>query len=211
MSAIFIQAWQISAIKEQENDSKDNSFSSNLFLHYNALLSVMASFLILFDKFLSSILFGNDFYQAWKFVPFLVISSLLNAAAGYVGAILSANMAANTMAKSALYGMSVNIVLNIILTLFMGPQGITIATVISSYIIYEIRRKSIKIIESEVQKRVLLSWLLLVLESILIIYTNLWWLSLITVFIILNLFRQTFETLFIQGKKVLRKLKFNNE
>lgn len=211
VSAIFIQAWQISAIKEQENDSKDSSFSSNLFLHYNALLSVMASFLILFDKFLSSILFGNDFYQAWRFVPFLVISSLLNAAAGYVGAILSANMAANTMAKSALYGMSVNIVLNIILTLFMGPQGITIATVISSYIIYEVRRKSIKIIESEVQKRVLLSWIFLVFESILIIYTNLWWLSLITVFIILNLFRQTFETLFIQGKKVLRKLKFNNE
>ncbi|WP_024344736.1 lipopolysaccharide biosynthesis protein [Streptococcus equinus] len=207
VSMIFIQAWQISAIKEQESDSDDNSFSSKIFLHYNALLSVMAGFLILFDKLIASILFGNDFYQAWQFVPFLVISSLLNAAAGYVGAILSANMAANAMATSAFYGMSVNIILNILLTLLIGPQGITIATVISSYIIYEIRRRAFQTISDRVQIRVLLSWILLIVESIGVIYFNSWWLSLIVICLIFYLFKQTFKTLWIQGKRLLKRVK----
>lgn len=206
ISTIFIQAWQISAIKEQEN-KKESSFTSNLFLYYNLLLVLVASVLILFNKTISLILFGNDFYQAWKFVPFLIISSILNASSGYVGAILSAVMKSKEMAKSAVYGMVVNIVLNILLTLLIGAQGITIATTISSYIIYYVRKQScVDAISDIVQRKVNFLWLMLVLESIISLYTDFWVISLLLILSILLLFRKTIYLLLFNGFESLKRI-----
>ncbi|HHK7019822.1 TPA: oligosaccharide flippase family protein, partial [Streptococcus pneumoniae] len=115
ISAIFIQSWQISAIKIQE-DKSDTTFVSNMLLYYNALLLIIASGIILFVKPISNILFGISFYSAWELVPFLIISSLFNAISGCIGAIMGAKMDTHNIAKSALVGMIANIILNIVLT-----------------------------------------------------------------------------------------------
>ncbi|HEU9126441.1 TPA: oligosaccharide flippase family protein, partial [Streptococcus pneumoniae] len=133
ISAIFIQSWQISAIKIQE-DKSDTTFVSNMLLYYNALLLIIASGIILFVKPISNILFGISFYSAWELVPFLIISSLFNAISGCIGAIMGAKMDTHNIAKSALVGMIANIILNIVLTFLMGPQGITISTLIASFL-----------------------------------------------------------------------------
>ncbi|WP_226959185.1 oligosaccharide flippase family protein, partial [Streptococcus pneumoniae] len=141
ISAIFIQSWQISAIKIQE-DKSDTTFVSNMLLYYNALLLIIASGIILFVKPISNILFGISFYSAWELVPFLIISSLFNAISGCIGAIMGAKMDTHNIAKSALVGMIANIILNIVLTFLMGPQGITISTLIASFLIFYMRKDS---------------------------------------------------------------------
>ncbi|HEV1610340.1 TPA: oligosaccharide flippase family protein, partial [Streptococcus pneumoniae] len=148
ISAIFIQSWQISAIKIQE-DKSDTTFVSNMLLYYNALLLIIASGIILFVKPISNILFGISFYSAWELVPFLIISSLFNAISGCIGAIMGAKMDTHNIAKSALVGMIANIILNIVLTFLMGPQGITISTLIASFLIFYMRKDSVKEINSE--------------------------------------------------------------
>lgn len=192
VSTIFIQAWQISAIKEKENSS-DNSFTSNLFFDYSGILAIIASVLIILVRPLAALMFGNDFFVAWKFVPFLIISSLLNAAAGYIGASLSANMKTKAMAKSAVYGMVTNIILNIVLALLIGPQGIAIATMISSYVIFEIRRKNM---QNAINKRenlaVQITWLILVFESYFVIYTNFWYINILLIIIICAIYFNRF-------------------
>lgn len=205
ISTIFIQAWQISAIREQES-KKNGSFTSDLFLYYNLLLFLVASVLILFNKSISHVLFGIDFYQAWKYVPFLIISSVLNASSGYVGAILSAVMKSKEMAKSAIYGMVVNILLNIILTILIGAQGITIATTISSYIIYYVRKQScVDIISIDVQKKVNFLWIILIIESIVSLYTDFWIISVMLILAILILFREKLLLLFVNGVEYFKK------
>ncbi|HHK6947292.1 TPA: oligosaccharide flippase family protein, partial [Streptococcus pneumoniae] len=157
ISAIFIQSWQISAIKIQE-DKSDTTFVSNMLLYYNALLLIIASGIILFVKPISNILFGISFYSAWELVPFLIISSLFNAISGCIGAIMGAKMDTHNIAKSALVGMIANIILNIVLTFLMGPQGITISTLIASFLIFYMRKDSVKEINSETYRAIYLSW-----------------------------------------------------
>ncbi|HEU9905107.1 TPA: oligosaccharide flippase family protein, partial [Streptococcus pneumoniae] len=169
ISAIFIQSWQISAIKIQE-DKSDTTFVSNMLLYYNALLLIIASGIILFVKPISNILFGISFYSAWELVPFLIISSLFNAISGCIGAIMGAKMDTHNIAKSALVGMIANIILNIVLTFLMGPQGITISTLIASFLIFYMRKDSVKEINSETYRAIYLSWILLVVEACLLIY-----------------------------------------
>ncbi|HEV1467017.1 TPA: oligosaccharide flippase family protein, partial [Streptococcus pneumoniae] len=155
ISAIFIQSWQISAIKIQE-DKSDTTFVSNMLLYYNALLLIIASGIILFVKPISNILFGISFYSAWELVPFLIISSLFNAISGCIGAIMGAKMDTHNIAKSALVGMIANIILNIVLTFLMGPQGITISTLIASFLIFYMRKDSVKEINSETYRAIYL-------------------------------------------------------
>ncbi|HEU9062246.1 TPA: oligosaccharide flippase family protein, partial [Streptococcus pneumoniae] len=171
ISAIFIQSWQISAIKIQE-EKEGNTFISKMLLYYNALLLIIASGIILFVKPISNILFGASFYSAWTLVPFLIISSLFNAISGYIGAIMGAKMDTKNIAKSALVGMIANVFLNIVLTFLMGLQGITISTMIASFLIFYMRKDSVEEIAPETYRAIYLSWFLLVVEASLLVYID---------------------------------------
>ncbi len=197
ISAIFIQSWQISAIKIQE-DKSDTIFVSNMLLYYNALLLIIASGIILFVKPISNILFGISFYSAWELVPFLIISSLFNAISGCIGAIMGAKMDTHNIAKSALVGMIANIILNIVLTFLMGPQGITISTLIASFLIFYMRKDSVKEINSETYRAIYLSWILLVVEACLLIYMDFIIGALIAMVINLFLLKDVIKPLYLK-------------
>lgn len=197
ISAIFIQSWQISAIKIQE-DKSDTTFVSNMLLYYNALLLIIASDIILFVKPISNILFGISFYSAWELVPFLIISSLFNAISGCIGAIMGAKMDTHNIAKSALVGMIANIILNIVLTFLMGPQGITISTLIASFLIFYMRKDSVKEINSETYRAIYLSWILLVVEACLLIYMDFIIGALIAMVINLFLLKDVIKPLYLK-------------
>lgn len=197
ISAIFIQSWQISAIKIQE-DKSDTTFVSNMLLYYNALLLIIASGIILFVKPISNILFGISFYSAWELVPFLIISSLFNAISGCIGAIMGAKMDTHNVAKSALVGMIANIILNIVLTFLMGPQGITISTLIASFLIFYMRKDSVKEINSETYRAIYLSWILLVVEACLLIYMDFIIGALIAMVINLFLLKDVIKPLYLK-------------
>ena len=88
LQGIFTQAWQISAIKEYgEEDS--STFYEKTFQYLNVVMCGACSALIILSKPLARILYANDFYQAWQYVPFLLISTVMNCASGFVGPILS--------------------------------------------------------------------------------------------------------------------------
>ena len=186
LQGIFIQAWQISAIKEYGAEDTAN-FYGKTFKIINTFMCIACSCLILATKPLSYILYQNEFFGAWRYVPFLIVSSVLNSAAGILGPILSAKKDSRSMAMSAVYGGVTNIVLNIILVYWGGTQGATIATVISSFIIYAVRKKAVNCeITISGYRTILIVWSLLIIQAILEIYTRLWWVNfLITILIIL--------------------------
>ncbi|MGI6501351.1 MAG: lipopolysaccharide biosynthesis protein [Anaerostipes sp.] len=164
--SIFIQAWQITAIIEYgENDTK--SFYGNTFGVINLLMCMACSWLILLTKPLATLLFANDFYEAWKYGPFLLISSVLNCASGLLGPILSAKKNSKAMMWSAIIGAGSNVVLNVILVFCWGIQGATIATVFSSYIIYWIRKKAVADdIFINQYPTIVITWILLCIQAV---------------------------------------------
>lgn len=163
---IFIQAWQISAIKEY-GGKKTAEFYGEIFRYLNCTMCFFCSLLIIFSKTLATFLYVNDFYVAWQYVPFLLISSVLNSASGLLGPILLAAKDSKSMAKSAIYGALVNIILNVVFVKFFGIQGATVATMISSFIIYYIRKKCVgRLICVKNYWIILFNWMMLCLQAV---------------------------------------------
>ncbi len=183
---MFGQAWQISAVKEFKSDSS-KEFYGNVISCMNTMTIVACCFLIAFSKILGKILYAKEFFVAWELAPFLIVSTVFNCASGMLGPILSAIKDTGAMAKAAICGASVNVVLNVCLVYIMGPQGATIATVISSAVIYFMRKKAVdKVIQLKHDYGLLISVFLLVLESICVIYIGNIWSTVLLVLLILT-------------------------
>ena len=187
LQGIFIQAWQISAIKEYgENDTAE--FYGRTFSYITLIMCATCSLLILLTKPIGHLLYQKDFFPAWQYVPFLLVSCVLNSASSFLGPILAAKKDSKSMAMSAVYGASTNLILNIVLVYLIGIQGATIATAISSLIIYEYRKRAVgHNIRIKQYNTVLLTWVLLWLQAVLEIYTPFWWIELLLMFIMLLL------------------------
>ena len=163
--SMFTQAWQISAVTEFDSKEREK-FYSDTYLFVNALGCLCCGGLILINKPLSRFLFAKDFYQAWQYVPFLLVSVLFNQTAGFVGPILSAKKESNAMAKAAVAGSIVNLIFNIVLIKFMGVQGAAIATAISSFVIYFVRWwYARELLERRIYRKLYLSWIAIIISA----------------------------------------------
>lgn len=188
LHSIFIQAWQISAVKEF-GENKAAEFYGRIFLYLNIILTIVCAGLIVLSKPLASILYSKEFYVAWQYVPFLLISSIFNSASGLIGSILSAKKDSKAMALSAVYGAIANIILNIIFVKLAGIQGATVATLVSSIVIYAYRKRAVRD-ELKVEKywKILISWMLLIVQALIEIYSTMWYFefAIIAIIIIIN-------------------------
>lgn len=165
VGGIFLQAWQISAVKEYETDESEK-FYNTIYKYYNLGLLLTTTVLIFLIKPISHLLFQKEFSEAWVFVPFLLISCFFTQIASFYGPILSALMDSKAMAISSLIGIITNVSLNIGLTLLIGPVGIAVATAISSFVIYVIRRWYVnKRVRIEEKKQIYAGWVLLCVLS----------------------------------------------
>lgn len=204
---IFIQAWQISAIKEYKSEDA-NEFYGKAFVCVNLVMSICCAGLILLAKPIGQILYANEFYLAWKYVPFLLMSSVINAASGFLGPILSAVRDSKNMAKSAIYGSIVNIILNIGLVYYMGIQGATIATLIASLIIYIVRMRAVgNKIHIISYWKVCLTWAILCFQATIEITTTNYLIQMILIILLLVINMKTFSEIIL----MLINLTINNK
>lgn len=167
LQAIFVQAWQISAIKEYNSKSKDEFYTKT----YNTCQIVMVMFcsiLILLTKIIAKILFSKEFYNAWEYVPILLIYIVFNTLSGTVGAIFSAAKDTKKLAVSGIVGAITNILLNIILVYRYNAMGAAIATLISSIVIWLMRMIATKeYIKLKIDYKLhILQYFILVIQSI---------------------------------------------
>ena len=184
---MFGQAWLISAIKEY-GEKQSGEFYAESFTFINMIMCLGCSALIFLSKPLASILYAKDFYVAWQYAPFLIVSAVFNTASGLLGPILSAKKDSKAMARSAIYGAVINIILNIVLIIWIGVQGATLATAVSAFVIYYVRKRAVGDgIKIEKEYKIMLMWILLCIQSLLEIYTKLWPAEMIIFFIIIVL------------------------
>lgn len=133
--SIFNQAWSISAVKEFDPEDKDDYFSS-IYNVYNGVLVVLCSLIIMCDKIFARFLYANDFYEAWKYVPFLTISIIFGAISGYTGSIFLALKKSDLFVKCSGSGAIINILLNVLLIPYTGTLGAAVATLVSYWTVY---------------------------------------------------------------------------
>ena len=166
---IFNQAWTISAVKSY-NENQDD-FYTEIYRVYNLGMVVLCSGLILLEKWVAKLLFAKEFYLAWQYAPFLIISVVFSSMASLLGGILIAAKKSSDIAVTTIAGAAINTILNIILVLLSGPVGAAIATLISYILVWITRAVTIhKLVNIKIKiKRDIFVYIILVLQAIMLL------------------------------------------
>lgn len=147
---IFSQAWTLSAVQDFDKDDR-NGFFSKMYGFYNVAMCIVCSVLIILAKPIAHILYAKDFFAAWRYVPFLLVSVVFGSLSGYLGGIFAAVKDSKSFATSTVAGAVLNIVLNIILIHFIGTLGAAVATAAAYILVWTMRMyKAKKIMRLEV-------------------------------------------------------------
>ncbi len=135
ITGIFNDAWQMSLIEEAKR-GKMGKFFAKVFESFKSVMFIVASGLILFIKPITKILIKNDFYIAWKYMPFLIIASVLTGFVTFISVIYLVKKESKNSLICASIGAITNIVLNLILIKPFGINGAAVATLTSYFTVY---------------------------------------------------------------------------
>lgn len=134
MISIFSQAWGLSSVREIES-TKDAGFYSGVLNAYQTVAFGAAIVLIAFVRPFMSFYVGEDFSEAWRYVPLLLASASFSAISSYYGSLYSAlKKSVNNMATTMLAAV-VNIAVNLVGIYYLGLWGAVLGTLVAYIVI----------------------------------------------------------------------------
>ena len=136
---VFIEAWQLSAVKDSENSEERISFFSNVYRGFQGLMFLACAGLIAFSQIGADILFADSYALAWVYIPVLLIATVFSALVTYLGSVYFVAKKSVLSFLTSMIGAVVNVVLNLILIPRWGGQGAAVATLCSYLVVYLIR------------------------------------------------------------------------
>lgn len=178
IQSVFYNAWSISAITEFDEDDRDG-FMGNIYSVYSCISVVVCSFLLLLNMFISKILYSNEFFAAWKYVPPLLTGTVFNGIALFEGCIFTVVKRTKDVSKTTIIGAVVNTLLNVLLIPIIGALGASVATMIGYVTIWVIRTKQVRgIVKLKVDwKTQTVSFLILVVQTMLAVLISVFYLQ----------------------------------
>lgn len=187
-TSIFFNAWQITAVEDFGSNEANKRFT-HVYNWLFAIVLTMSSMIILFSKLIARILFSDSFYDAWCFIPFLIVAYVFHDLSTYIGSIYTSMKKTEMLFVSTLIGAILNVILNLFFIAKWGAIGAAITTLISYYTVWVIRlldTKKYSVINYSYTKDGL-SVILLILEMIIIsINSNYsWFIGVLLVLVIL--------------------------
>lgn len=172
VQVIFIQAWQISAVKEYDKSDSDGFFGKTFSVLSMGMI-LGSSVLIALCPFIAAILFQGDFYSAWQFVPFLLVAVALNVTSGLWDGIFAARKDTKRLFTATVTGALAGIVSGVILVQLAGVQGVAFSNLIASLVIWLLLGRSVgKHIETDFHiGKMMLRYAALVAQSLVMLGT----------------------------------------
>ena len=131
VTGIFVDAWQMSLVNEENNGRKWGGFFTHIFDGFKSVMFVGSALIVLFARLIAALLFRNEFYEAWRFMPFLVIACAFEGMVSFIAVIYIVKKKSVDALICAGIGAGVNLVLNFILIKTMAAMGAAIATMVS--------------------------------------------------------------------------------
>lgn len=140
LSSVFTEAWQFSAVVEKDGDNKEHAkFFGVVFNSFQGMLFMSAAVLISMSKIFSIVLFAKSYYEAWQYMPLLIMATVYSSLVTFMGSVYLVDKKSILSFITALIGAVVNIVLNILLIAPYGANGAAFATFFCYLVVYIIR------------------------------------------------------------------------
>ncbi|MBR5091204.1 MAG: oligosaccharide flippase family protein [Ruminiclostridium sp.] len=137
-SGIFSQAWNMSAITENNSDTI-GKFYTNVFDIFQSTVYVIAAALLLIIKPLILIFCDEAFYEAYLATPFIILSVVYTCFSTFMGSVYVASRKTMRSLVTAAIGAAANIGMNIIMINLWGIYGATFASFLSFVIVFAVR------------------------------------------------------------------------
>ena len=135
---IFIKAWHISSVSEDEGEER-SKFFGNVYKNYLCLMFAGGACLIAFSKLFTKILLNESYYSSWQYVPILALAMIFSAFSEFLGSVYFVKKRSTRSLVTAAAGAGTNIILNFSLIPFWGASGAAVATAICYGLVFVIR------------------------------------------------------------------------
>lgn len=144
VSAIFYQAWQISAVDESGQGKRTTRFYSQTYDYYSTLLFCAASGIVMLIQPITKVLYAPAYYESWRYVPFLVVAEVFSSLVTFLGSFYMVSKKNATVPLAIFVGAVANIGLNFWLIPQYGVMGAAFATLLSYLLAFAIRAVDIQ-------------------------------------------------------------------
>ena len=141
---IFNDAWKLSAVTESQDKEKCADFYSQIYKYYIAAMFVGGGILSVGAQIFAKMLFADDYYIAWVFIPILSAATVFTALDTFLGSVYFTVRRTSMSLYTALVGAAINVGLNFLLIPEWGALGASVATFASYFIVYAIRALTMK-------------------------------------------------------------------
>lgn len=135
---VIAKAYSISAIKEFDKNDTDGFLGESYETISFAMIAICSA-LMIGNVFLAKFLFAKDFYDAWIYVPPLLMSVMINQFSESCTNIILAVGKTTLISYGAVAGAIVNTICNFGFIPHWGGYGAAIATVIGFFVAWQIK------------------------------------------------------------------------
>ena len=138
ITTLFAMSMRISSV-DGFGSKESTTFINNTYKVYTVFLSIMTALIICTSEMIGTILFQNEFFEAWKISPILLVGFMFFSLSEYLGVIYLSSKNTKQILITCFAGAGVNIALNVVLIPLWGNNGAAIATSISYFVIWLLR------------------------------------------------------------------------
>lgn len=138
IQGVFYNSWSVSAITEFDKDDSDG-FMVNIYTLYSCVSIIGCSVIILLNYPLARILYAKGFFEAWYYVPLLLLGATFNGIALFEGCIFTAVKKTKEVFRTTLIGAVVNTITNILFIWLIGSLGAAVATMLGYFTVWVMR------------------------------------------------------------------------
>lgn len=135
LGLIFYDAWQLSAVTEE---SDRESFFSEVFRIYSSVLFCCAAGIIWLSRPALHIMKEN-YYEAWRFVPFLTIAAIFTCFNQFFNSIYVVHKRSTNSMYTMMAGAVANCIMNYMFIVWCGPEGAALASFLSLLLVFVLR------------------------------------------------------------------------
>jgi len=140
---IFFQAWQLSAMQEFGKEDFE-IFFNRVFQIISGGLFIITSWFLVFIKPFMHVIVSVQYFESWKYVPFLLLGAVFSSLASFYGVIYTASKKSSGAMVSTVIGALVNFGINLFLIPVVGIQAASLSTFVAYLVTWLVRIKHVK-------------------------------------------------------------------
>ena len=141
--ALFIQAWQMSAIEVNQKNDKA-SFYRNVFNVTSFVMVLLTAGIIMLIKPLYTIVMSTSFEEAWMYVPLLSVATIISCYASFFSVVYTVGTKTRKVFTTTALGAVTNLAFNFALVQLFGMQGIATGTCLGYLAVLLVRSRDMK-------------------------------------------------------------------